>query len=111
MTVSQRRRADRDAKRLSQEAHPRHVAVKAQLYRIGFFNEAAKLVDDNLFGFDLGKETDARQLGIIHYVFAASATALGSIRNLVRYNHLVNSMTVLILEETHRQVTLEVKPK
>jgi len=111
MTDSQRRQADRDAKRLSQAVHPRHGAVKTQLYRIAFFNGAAKFVDDDWFGLNLGKETDSRQLGIIHYVFAASATALGGIRNLVRYNNLVNSTTAIVLEETNRQVTLEIKPK
>ena len=111
MTASQRRQADHEGKRLSQGAHPRHAILKTQLYRIGFFNEAARLVDDDRFGFDLGKDTDPRQLGIIYYVFAASATALGGIRNLARYNHLVNSTTALVLEETHREVTLEIKPK
>src|SRR6266550_4044100 len=52
MTASQRRRADREAKRLSQGTHTRHATLKTQLYRIGFFNEAARLVDDDRFGFD-----------------------------------------------------------
>jgi AraC-like DNA-binding protein len=79
------------------------------LYRIGFLDEAARLIGDGCFGFNLGKETDTRELGIIHYVFASSATALDAIKNLVRYHHLVNSTTTLALEETNQQIVIEVK--
>src|SRR5262249_61769077 len=57
----------------------------------------------------LGKETNARELGIIYFVFASSATALDAIMNLVRYHHLVNTTTTLTLEETNQQITIEVK--
>ena len=109
LTPSQKRAADREARRLSQGTHPRHAGVRLQLYRIGFLNEAARLVGDDCFGFNLGKETDTRELGIIHYVFASSATALDAIKNLVRYHHLVNSTTTLALEETNQQIAIEVK--
>jgi AraC-like DNA-binding protein len=79
------------------------------LYQIGFLDEAARLVGDDCFGFNLGKEINARELGIIYYVFASSATALDAITNLVRYHHLVNSTTTLALEETNQQIAIEVK--
>ena len=109
LTPSQNRDADREARRLSQGTHPRHAGVKLQLYQIGFLDEAARLVGDDCFGFNLGKEIDTRELGIIHYVFASSATALDAIKNLVRYHHLVNSTTTLALEETNQQIAIEVK--
>jgi AraC-like DNA-binding protein len=109
LTPSQRRQADRQAKKFSRGANPQHVALKAQLYRLGFFNEAAAQVGDDCFGLTLGKETDTRELGIIHYIFTASATALDAVKNLVRYNYLMNSMSTLAIEETDRQVTLDSK--
>jgi AraC-like DNA-binding protein len=109
LTPSQNRDADREAKKLSQSTHPRHAGVKLQLYRIGFLDAAARLVGDDCFGFNLAKATDTRELGIIHYVFASSATALDAIKNLVRYHHLVNSTTTLALEETNQQIAIEVK--
>jgi AraC-like DNA-binding protein len=109
LTPSQNRDADREVRRLSQGTHPRHAGVKLQLYRIGFLDEAARLVGDDCFGFTLGKGTDTRELGIIHYVFASSATALDALKNLVRYHHLVNSTTTLALEETKQQIAIEIK--
>ena len=109
LTPSQNRDADREARRLSRSTHQRHAGVKLQLYRIGFLDEAARLIGDDCFGFNLGKGTDTRELGIIHYVFASSATALDAIKNLVRYHHLVNSTTTLTLEETNQQIAIEVK--
>lgn len=107
LTPAQRRQADRDAKAVSLRARPAQTALKPQLYWIAYFNEAATLVGDDCFGMHLGKETDTRELGIIHYIFSASATALDAVRNLIRYNRLVNSMTSLSLEETDRQVSVE----
>ncbi|NWG23051.1 MAG: AraC family transcriptional regulator ligand-binding domain-containing protein [Pseudorhodoplanes sp.] len=109
LTPSQRRQADRNAKRLSLRATPQQAALKPQLYWIAYFNEAATLAGDDCFGCHLGQHTDTRELGIIHYIFAASATALDAVKNLIRYSQLVNSMTSLSLDETDRQVTIEVR--
>lgn len=109
LTPSQRRQADREARKLSLRATPQQAALKPQLYWIAYFNEAATLVGDDCFGCHLGQQTDTRELGIIHYIFSASATALDAVKNLIRYNQLVNSMTSLSLDETDRQVTIEVR--
>ncbi|MGE3145732.1 MAG: hypothetical protein AB7K35_09115, partial [Pseudorhodoplanes sp.] len=66
LTPAQRQQADRDAKAVSLRALPAHAALKPQLYWIAYFNEAATLVGDDCFGMHLGKETDTRELGIIH---------------------------------------------
>jgi AraC-like DNA-binding protein len=109
LTPPQKRQVDREAKRLSHGTHSRNAAVKDQLYRIAFIDEAARIVGDDCFGFNLGKATDTTELGVIHYVFASSATALDAIKHLARYNHLVNSMTAVVFEETDRQVAIEVQ--
>jgi hypothetical protein len=79
----QKRAADREARRLSRTIRARRAEVKAQLQRIAFIDEAAKLVGDDCFGFHLAMETDTRELGIIHYILSASDNALDASRNLV----------------------------
>ena len=59
---AQKRAADREARRLSRTIRARRAEVKAQLQRIAFIDEAAKLVADDCFGFHLAMETDTREL-------------------------------------------------
>jgi Arabinose-binding domain of AraC transcription regulator, N-term len=101
---AQRRVADREARRLSETFRARQAEVKAQIRRIGFINEAAKLVGDR---FHLAMETNTRELGIIHYILSASDSALDATRNLSRYHHLVNTTTSLVLEESGQHVTID----
>ena len=61
---AQKRAADREARRLSRTIHARRAEVKAQLQRIAFIDEAAKLVGDDCFGFHLAMETDTRELAV-----------------------------------------------
>jgi len=105
LTRSQNRDADREARKPFEGANSK---VKLQLYRIGFLDEAARIVGDDYLGFNLAKETNTKELGIIYYVIASSPTALDAIKNLVRYHHLVNSTTTLVLE-IGRQVDVEVR--
>src|SRR5262245_34546686 len=97
---AQKRAAEREAQGLFQTLHARRAEVKTQLQRIAFINEAAKLVGDDCFGFHLATETNTRELGIIHYVLSASDNALDASRNLIRYNHLVNTTTSLVIDES-----------
>jgi hypothetical protein len=107
LTRSQNQAAAREARRLSLTIHARRAEVKAQLQRIAFIDEAAKLAGDDCFGFHLAKETNTRELGIVHYILSASDNALGAIRNLIRYHHLVNTTTSLVIVESDRQVAIE----
>lgn len=109
LTASQKRQADRAAKKLSLAPHLRDPELRVPLYRVGYFSEAATLLGDDTLGLTLGQHTDTRELGIIHYIFAASPTPFDAVRNLVRYNYLMNSLSTLALEESDRQVTLESK--
>ena len=104
---AQKRAADREARRLSRTIRARRAEVKAQLQRIAFIDEAAKLVGDHCFGFHLAMETDTRELGIIHYILSASDNALDATRNLIRYHHLVNTTTSLVIEESDQQVAID----
>lgn len=106
LTLQQRSDAERAAQSLVRTVHARQSQAKVQIQRVGFINEAAKLTGDDSFGFHLAIETDTRELGITHYVFSASATALDAIRNLIRYHHLVNTTTSLVIEETGQHVTI-----
>jgi hypothetical protein len=104
---AQKRAAEREAWRLSRTLHARRAEVKTQLQRIAFINEAAKLVGDDCFGFHLATETNARELGIVHYVLSASDSALNATRNLVRYHRLVNTTTSLVIEESDVEVVID----
>ena len=103
----QNRVADREARKLSQTVRAQRAEVKVQIQRIAFINEAAKLVGDDCFGFHLATETNTRELGIVHYILSASGTALDAVKNLIRYHHLVNTTTSLVIEETNRHVTID----
>ena len=107
LSPSQNSDAVREARSLARTVRAPQAQVKVQIQRIGFINEAAKLIGDDCFGFHLAMETDTRELGIIHYIFSASGTALDAIKNLVRYNHLVNTTTSLVVEQTNRHVTID----
>jgi AraC-like DNA-binding protein len=104
---AQKRAANREARRLSETIGARQAEVKAQIRRIGFINEAAKLIGDDRLGFHLAMETDTRELGIIHYILSASNSALDAAKNLSRYHHLVNTTTSLVLEDGDRHVTID----
>jgi hypothetical protein len=103
---AQKRAADRESRRLSRTIRARRAEIKAQLQRIAFIDEAAKLVGDDCFGFHLAMETDTRELGIIHYILSASDNALGATRNLIRYHHLVNTTTLLSLKKAINRLRL-----
>ena len=104
---AQKLAADREARRVSQTIRARRAEVKAQLRRIAFIDEAAKLVGDDCLGFHLALETDTRELGIIHYILSTSDNALDAARNLIRYHQLVNTTTSLVIEESDRQIAIE----
>ena len=107
LSDSQNRVADREARKLSQAVRAQRAEVKVQIQRVAFINEVAKLVGDDCFGFHLATETNTRELGIVHYILSASGTALDAVKNLIRYHHLVNTTTSLVIEETNRHVTID----
>jgi AraC-like DNA-binding protein len=104
---AQKRTADRAARRLCRTIQARRADVTAQLQRIGFIDEAAKLLGDDRFGFHLAMESNTRELGILHYICAASDNALDATRNLSRYHRLVSTATSLVIRESDRQVSID----
>jgi AraC-like DNA-binding protein len=107
LSASQKLVVDRDARKLSQTVGARRPEVKVQIQRIAFIDEVAKLVGDDCLGFHLATETNTRELGIIHYILSASGTALDAVKNLIRYHHLVNTTTSLVIDESNRHVTID----
>jgi len=107
LTRAQKRTADRAAQRLCRTIQARRADVTAQLRRIGFIDEAAKLLGDDRFGFHLAMESNTKELGIIHYIFSASDNALDATRNLSRYHRLVSTATTLVIRESDRQVSID----
>jgi AraC-like DNA-binding protein len=106
LTHSQERAADRAGRRLFETLRARRTDLQAQIRRIGYFNEVARLIGDDCVGFHLAKETNTKELGIVHYILSASGTALDAIRNLIRYHHLVNTTTSLLFEETDNHASI-----
>jgi AraC-like DNA-binding protein len=104
---SQNVAADRAGRRLFEILGARRPELRAQLRRIGYLDEAARLVGDDSFGFHLARDTNTKELGIIHYILSASDTAFDAIRNLVRYHHLVNTTTSLSFEEADHHASIE----
>src|SRR6516164_10956003 len=106
LTHSQDVAAGRTGRRLSETFRARRAELQAQIRRIGYLDEAARLVGDDCFGFQLAKETNTKELGIVRYILSASGTALDAIRNLIRYHHLVNTTTSLLFEETDNHASI-----
>jgi len=107
LTASQDVAADRAGRRLFEILRARRAELQAQIRRIGYLDEAARLVGDDCFCFQLAKETNTTELGIVHYILSASGTALDATRNLIRYQRLVNTTTALILEETDHHASID----
>jgi AraC-like DNA-binding protein len=107
LTASQDVTADRAGRRLFEIFRARRAELQAQIRRIGYLDEAARLVGDDCFGFKLAKETNTKELGIVHYILSASGTALDATRNLIRYHRLVNTTTSFSLEETDHQASID----
>jgi AraC-like DNA-binding protein len=107
LTHSQDAAAGRAGRRLSETLRARRAELQAQIRRIGYLDEAARLVGDDYFGFHLAKEIDTKELGIVHYILSASGTALDAARNLIRYHHLVNTTTSLVIEESDHHASID----
>jgi Arabinose-binding domain of AraC transcription regulator, N-term len=107
LSDSQNLVADREARKLSQTVRAQRAEVKVQIQRIAFINEVAKLAGDDCFGFHLATETNTRELGIIHYILSTSGTAPDAVKNLIRYHHLVNTTTSLVIDESNQHVTID----
>jgi len=90
------RRAGLEAKPLlkragltSQQINDRAARLTVQ-QQILFLNLVAKSLDDELLGFHLAQLPDLRELGLIFYVAASSATLGEALRRATRYSSIVN---------------------
>lgn len=72
------------------------VEVRRQ---IRFLNFVAEALGDDLLGFHLSERFDLRTIGLLHYVFASSATLNEAMQRAARYSSIVNEGIRL----THRE--------
>jgi AraC-like DNA-binding protein len=58
--------------------------------QVRFLDVVAGALNDDLFGFHIGRGLELREAGLFYYVMASSGTALEAIERIVRYGSLVN---------------------
>lgn len=73
----------------SQQINDRAARLTVQ-QQILFLNVAAKSLGDELLGFHLAQLPDLRELGLIFYVAASSATLGEALQRAARYSSIVN---------------------
>jgi AraC-like DNA-binding protein len=56
---------------------------------------AAQELGDDLFGFHLAHDFDAREIGLVYYVMASSEQLADALRNAERYSRIVNEGVLL----------------
>ena len=69
-----------------------------------FLTAAAAALEDDLLGFRLAQSIDCRQIGLLYYVFASSATLDEAIRRCARYSRVANEAVVLRVIENDRLI-------
>jgi AraC-like DNA-binding protein len=76
--------------------------------QIAFINRAAAALKDDVLGFRLAQSIDCRQLGLLYYVFASSATLGDAIGRCARYSRVANEAVVLrVVENSPLTIRLE----
>jgi len=69
--------------------------------QVAFLQAAAAALNDDLLGFRLAQSVDSRQLGLLYYVFASSATLDEAIRRCARYSRVANQAIILRVLESN----------
>ncbi|MBR0939422.1 AraC family transcriptional regulator [Bradyrhizobium jicamae] len=73
--------------------------------QIAFLHTAAEALNDDFLGFNLAKEFDLRELGVLYYVMASSDTLGDALHRASRYSRITNEAVVLQYREA-REPTL-----
>jgi AraC-like DNA-binding protein len=63
--------------------------------QIAFLRTAAEALNDDFLGFNLAKEFDLRDLGMLYYVMASSDTLGDALKRASRYSRITNEAIVL----------------
>lgn len=63
--------------------------------QIAFLNLAAEVLKDDLLGFHLAQAIELREIGLIYYAMASSATLLEALQRAARYTVLLNEGVAL----------------
>jgi len=73
--------------------------------QIAFLQAAAEALNDDFLGFNLAKEFDLRELGVLYYVMASSDSLGDALHRASRYSRITNEAIVLQYREA-REPTL-----
>src|SRR5580704_12870870 len=69
--------------------------------QIKFLDLAAKVLNDELLGFNIAQEFDLRELGLLYYVMASSDTLGDALQSAARYSIIMNEGVKLIYQGNH----------
>jgi AraC-like DNA-binding protein len=83
----------------------RHARLNAQS-QVRFLALAAEQLDDPFLGFHLARDFDLREIGLLHYVLASSATIGDALRRVVRYSHTANEGVTLRYFENNGGISI-----
>jgi hypothetical protein len=72
------------------------LSVRSQ---IRLLDEAAKALKDDWFGFTLARDFDPREIGLLYYVMASSATLGDALKRVARYSNVTNEALVFKYRE------------
>ena len=95
-----------DVKPLLKKAGLTHRQIKDCDYRItvrtqiDFLNRAAEALREEFFGFSLAERLELRELGLVYYVMASSATLGEALRSVARYSVIYNEGVEIRLHES-----------
>jgi AraC-like DNA-binding protein len=78
------------------EDHDLRIKVYEQ---IKFLDLAAKALNDRLLGFNIAREFDLRELGLLYYVMASSDNLGEALQRAARYSMIMNEGVKLIYQE------------
>lgn len=94
------------ANRIAQSISGNEQRYIDDLYRAAFISEAARVLNDPVFGLTLSRNTDPRKFGAVFYATSTSASAFEALENLQRYCRLMKSPIRWELEAGASQINL-----
>jgi AraC-like DNA-binding protein len=74
------------------------LSVRSQ---IRLLDEAAKALKDDWLGFTLARDFDPREIGLLYYVMASSATLGDALKRVARYSNVTNEALVFKYREAN----------
>jgi AraC-like DNA-binding protein len=70
--------------------------------QITFLDAAAVALKDDFLGFNLARDHDPREIGLLYYVMASSQTLGDALKRIARYSRITNEAVVFRYQEGNR---------